>query len=129
MNHCSCHFGSVSCNSIFAGEIIMAISYTQRIVRYRPTVIRSKSRKVVRILPKWPHDLHDKVWSGRLTIKTTTNQQMGRELRLERRVTVCSLSDRYIFVGRSIICNIVTEKLNIRKVYASWVLKMLTVQL
>lgn len=84
-------------------------------------------RKWVRAFKDGRSNVHDEERSGRPSL--ITDELIGKvdeKIQENRRFTISSLSEQFPQVSRSVIYDIVTERLHYRKLCSRWVPKMLT---
>lgn len=84
-------------------------------------------RKWIRAFKDGRTNVHDEERSGRPSvISEDLVQKVDQTVRESRRFTITSLSDGFPQVSRSVLYEIVTKRLDYRKVCSRWVPKMLT---
>lgn len=84
-------------------------------------------RKWVRAFKDGRTNVHDEERSGRPSVITEDLvQTVDEKVRVNRRFTITSLSSEFSQISRSVLYEIVTERLNYRKLCSRWVPKMLT---
>lgn len=88
---------------------------------------RQNVTKWVRLFKEGRTDTHDEERSGRPSvISEELVQQVEKKVRDDRRVTLDTLKESFPHVSRSLLGEIVSERLGFRKLCARWVPKMLT---
>jgi histone-lysine N-methyltransferase SETMAR len=88
---------------------------------------RQHVTKWVRLFKEGRTDIHDEARSGRPSgISDELVQKIEEQLRNDRRVTLDDLHEEFPDISRSLLGNIVSEKLGYKKLCARWVPRMLT---
>lgn len=102
--------------------------YRQLVETYGCEVMsRQNVTKWVRLFKDGRIDTHDEERCGRPSvISDELLQQVEEKVRDDRRVTLDTLSKSFPLISRSLLGEIITEKLGYRKLCARWVPKMLT---
>ncbi|GFY00653.1 HTH_48 domain-containing protein [Trichonephila clavipes] len=86
-------------------------------------------RKWVRAFKDGGSNIHDEERSGRPSVITDELiQKVDCKVKENRRFTISSLAEKFPAVSRSVLYEIVSERLNYRKLCSRWVPKMLTVE-
>lgn len=84
-------------------------------------------QKWVRAFKDGRQNVHDEERSGRPSVITEVlEQKVDEKVRENRRFTISLLNAQFPQVSRSVVYEIVTERLNYRKLCSRWVPKMLT---
>lgn len=84
-------------------------------------------RKWVRAFKDGRSNVHDEERSGRPSVITEDLvQKVDQKVKGNRRFTISALSDEFPLVSRSVLYEIVSERLKYRKLCSRWVPKMLT---
>lgn len=102
--------------------------HRQLMETYGPDVMTcSKVFKWVKEFKEGRTDTHDEERSGRPSVVSEELvQQVDEKIRSDRRVTLDSLHEMFPHISRTVMGEIVSEKLDYRKLCARWVPKMLT---
>jgi len=88
---------------------------------------RQHVTKCVKLFKEGHTDTHDEERCGRPSvISDELLQQAEEKVRDDRRVTLDALSESFPHISRSVLGEIISEKLGYRKFCARWVPKMLT---
>lgn len=87
----------------------------------------SKVRKWVRSFKDGRDNVHDEPRSGRPSVMTNDLvRAVDEKIHEDRRFTISTLSLKFPQISRSVLYNIVTEKLQFRKLCSRWVPKLLS---
>ncbi|KAG8226287.1 hypothetical protein J437_LFUL002726 [Ladona fulva] len=84
-------------------------------------------REWVRLFKSGRENIHDEERSGRPSLVTDELvQKIDGKVRENRRFTISELSDEFPQISRTVLYEVVTERLGYRKFCARWVPKILT---
>ncbi|GBM53376.1 hypothetical protein AVEN_81927-1 [Araneus ventricosus] len=84
-------------------------------------------RKWVRQFNDGRTNVHDEAWSGRHSVVNDgLVAKVNEKIRENRRFTIRMLCDEFPQISKTVLHEIVTNRLNYRKLCSRWVSKMLT---